>query len=109
MLSVLLLFVPGLIAAMYHLKLNKTALKSLDLVVWFFIYSFLINSMIICLAYIRGHGLNALPSLYDTINTAAKYVLSSLLGAILLPNIMFLFTAAGTWLARRLKRGETDE
>ena len=109
MLLILLLFVPGLMAAMYHLKLDKKAFKSLDLILWFFIYSFLINGMIICLAYLRGNGFNELPNLYNTINTAAKYFLSALLGAILLPNIMFLFTTAGAWLDRLLKRSKTDE
>jgi hypothetical protein len=109
MFSIFLFFVPALVATLYHLKINKIPLKSLDSILWLVIYSFLINGMVIILAYVRGHGVNPVESLYHNINTTTKYIVIAVTASVIFPNIMALLPMITSYLDKLLKRGERDE
>ena len=90
MLIFLWLFVPGVIASVYHCGLRKQPLLSVDFVVYLLIYAFLINLFVVGVAYLRGHGIVPWNTLYVSIGNMAKYGGLAMIAAIAFPNILLL-------------------
>lgn len=107
--TALLLLVPGLIASMIHLKNHGIPFKSIDLILWFFVYAFLINMMVVAFSYLRGHGENTIISLYSSIKTGTKYAALALVGATVLPYAMPIAFAVVAWFSKITNGGKANE
>jgi hypothetical protein len=95
MLVFILLFAPGIIASAYYCALKKIPYRSVDFIVYAFVFIFLINLFVVGIVYLRGHGAALAETLFLSIGNILKYGAFALAAALAFPNILYVITRFG--------------
>ena len=87
-LELITIIAPAFLAALCFSRLRKTTVKPFSFLVSAAIFAFLINCFVLSIAYLGGHSLKTVGSLYENIGAALKYCGLSLIAAIAFPGIL---------------------
>ncbi len=102
MLQSLLVFVPGMLAAILYGREKGTPLVSVAFLVRTLGFAFAIDAFVVLVSFLRGHGAAAIPELFATVNAVAKFAALASLCALAFPYVLIL---AETLLRKALRRG----
>lgn len=85
MLLVLLVLVPGLLAAVVFRALLRKAMPTVDFFVYGAIFAFLITSFCLGIVYLRGFGDIQVQMVFGNLRSVVKYCVIATVAAIALP------------------------
>ena len=84
---ILLVLGPGLMGSAIHCRAENIPMKSVNFFIYALIYAFLIQLFVYAILYLRGHGINAPQTIFDSTANIVKYAALSLAAALLFPGI----------------------